>query len=83
MLSSILVYCYNIGVLVNQRPGIITNEEVMGFRDNSVTFSYRLFVGTHVPDMYIPNIHFNLTNESDLPEVPQCLTLSEAMYSWN
>lgn len=29
-----------------------------------------LFVAKHVPGMSILNIYFNLTNESDLPEIP-------------
>lgn len=29
-----------------------------------------MFIGIHVRDMSIPNIQFNMTNESDLPKVP-------------
>lgn len=58
------------GILVSQRPGILTSEQAVGVSGNSLTFSYRLFVGIHVPDTSIPNIHFNLTNKRDLPKVP-------------
>lgn len=57
-------------ILVSQRPEILISEEVMGVSGSPLTFSYRLFSGSHVPDMSIPNIYFNMTIESDISQIP-------------
>lgn len=43
----------------------------MGATTSPLMFSYHPFARTHVSDIYLPNIHFDLTNEGHLPEVPQ------------
>lgn len=43
---------------------------MVGLSGRPLTLCYTMFVGSYVLDMSIPNIHFNLTNESCLPKVP-------------
>lgn len=42
----------------------------MGVSASLLTFSYLIFARIHVPYMSKPNIHFYLTNEDNIPEVP-------------
>lgn len=56
--------------MVSQRHDIITIKEVVVVSSSLLNFSYRLLSKLHVSDTFIPNIYFNLTNESELLEVP-------------
>lgn len=47
---SSLVY----GVILNPHPGILTTSNVLIKRESPLTLNYRLFVGTHVPDIAVP-----------------------------
>lgn len=57
------------GITICGRHYIINSEDVEGANFIPLTYNYRLS-RTHVLDMSIPNIQFDLTNEGDLPEVP-------------
>lgn len=57
------------GILISQRPETISSEDIVGIRASPLTFSYWLFIGTHVLDIYFPKIHFDLPNEGELLEV--------------
>lgn len=35
-----------------------------------LSFNYRLFARTHVPNISLPNINFDLTTEGEPPKVP-------------
>lgn len=43
----------------------------MGATVCPLMFIYHPFVRTHISNMYLPNIHFDLKNEGHLPKVPQ------------
>lgn len=64
------------GIMICERHYIINSEDVEGANVIPLTYSYRLS-RTHVLDMSIPNIHFDLTNEGDLPEVPPMSSTSK------
>ncbi|KAI5441859.1 hypothetical protein KIW84_011062 [Lathyrus oleraceus] len=53
------------------KPNIINSEDIVDATASPLMFSCHPFSRTHVPGMYLPNIHFDLTNEGHLPEVPQ------------
>ncbi|KAI5404465.1 hypothetical protein KIW84_051579 [Lathyrus oleraceus] len=51
------------GILISQRPETISSEDIVGIGASPLTFSYWLFIGTRVLDIYFPKIHFDLPNE--------------------
>lgn len=52
----------------------------MGVSGNPLTSNYRLFAETHVPDMYILNIHLIWQMRVTSLKSLQCVALPEAMY---
>lgn len=58
------------GILINQKPHIVSSEDIVCVGSSPLSFSYRLFSRSHVPYINVPNIHFDLTNEGERPEVP-------------
>lgn len=70
-------------ILISQKLDIFNSEDIVRVSVIPLTFSYPLFVGTCVPYIYIPNIHFDLTNEDELPELPPMFVAAEALFCWN
>ncbi|CAI8596744.1 unnamed protein product [Vicia faba] len=48
----------------------MSSGEIVGIGSSPLSFSYRLFARSHVPDIFVPNIHFDLITEGELPKVP-------------
>jgi len=43
------------GVILSQHPGIFSNSDVASKRESSLTLHYKMFVGTHVPNIVVPS----------------------------
>lgn len=61
----------------------MSSEDIVGVSFSLLTFNYFMFARSHVPDISLSNIHFDLTIEDELPEVPHSLVLPEEMFCWN
>lgn len=57
-------------VVVLTKILIMSSEDIVRAGSSPLSFSYQLFAESHVLDIYVPNIHFDLTTKGELPEVP-------------
>lgn len=49
-------------VLVKQKPGILSVEDVVGVNPSSLNFSCKLFTGNHVPNIVFPKLKFLISH---------------------
>lgn len=65
-------------VMMKQKPNILIFEDVASVSESLLNFSYKLFIGNHVPYIVLPNLpDFGIIKLTTCGNMPKVLHMSE------
>jgi hypothetical protein len=71
--------CLITGIILNQHPDILQPEEVQSKKPFSLSFDYKLFAGSHVPDIVISKAQDTDETSSSITKASKDIVLKELM----